>query len=179
MTINEFITLKYKDIIIMTQKICKGNEQSEEVSHYVISQFLENPKSQALIDTGDAMSYLSGAIWRSFNSSTSPYHTIYRQKGRVHSMTPKEFNRQDDSYYDFERDSVTEEVYGILTDMEVESIDSWYRATIMKMYIECGNYSEIARKTGIPRTSISHAVNETKEYIKQTLKNRGIEWNYN
>lgn len=161
----------------MTQKICKGNSQSEEVSHYVISQFLENPKAQTLIDSGDAMSYLSGAIWRSFNSSTSPYHTIYRQKGRVHGLTPREENLQDDNLYDYDKDMVTEEIQGILVDMEVESIESWYRATVFKMYIQTGNYSEIARKTGIPRTSVSHAVNEAIDYIKQTLKNRGIEWN--
>ena len=161
----------------MSKRICKGNSQYEEVAHYVISEFLENPKAEGLVSRGEAMFYLSGAIWRSFNSSTSPYHTIYRQKGRVHGMTPKDLNIQDDNLYDYERDSVIEEIQGILVDMEVESIESWYRATIFKMYLQTGNYSEIARNTQIPRTSVSHAVEEAKNYIRETLKNRGIEWN--
>lgn len=163
----------------MSKKICKGSLESDEVAHYVISEFLENKKAESLVSNGEGMFYLSGAIWRSFHSSTSPYHTLYRQKGRVFGLHEDYDVGEDDNLYDFERDSVTEEIYGILTDMEVESIEAWYRATIFKMYLKTDNYSEIARKTGIPRTSISHAVNEAIEYIKQTLKNRGIEWNYN
>jgi hypothetical protein len=162
----------------MSKRICKGSPQSEEVAHYVISQFLENPKAQPLIDTNDAMSYLSGAIWRSFNSSTSPYHTIYREKGRTHSLKEGFDHGEYDNEYDFERDMITEEIEGILTDMEVDTIETWFQSTLFKMYIQTGNYSEIARKTKIPRTSISHAVNEARDYIQQTLKKRGIEWNY-
>lgn len=160
----------------MCSRICKGSKESEEVAHYVISEFLENPKAESLVSKGEAMSYLSGAIWRSFHSSTSPYHTVYRQKGRVFGLSPWHDNILDDNEYDHEQDSVTEEILGILTDMSEESKESWYRATMLKMYIEYGNYSEIARRTGIPRTSVSHAVNEAKEFIQQTLKNRGIEW---
>lgn len=178
MTINEFITHKYKDIVTMSKRICKGSPQSEEVAHYVISQFLENSKANALIQSGDAMSYLSGAIWRSFNSSTSPYHTIYREKGRTHSLKGDFDWGEWDNEYDYRRDQITEEIEGILTDMEVDTIETWYQSTLFKMYIQTGNYSEIARKTKIPRTSISHAVNEAKQHIQQTLKNRGITWNY-
>lgn len=177
MTVNEFITLKYKDIVKMSKKICKGNHQSEEVAHYVISEFLENPKAQSLIDTNDGMSYLSGAIWRSFNSSTSPYHKVYRQSGRVFGLH-EGFDHGDYDEYDIERDLLTEEIQGILTDMEVDTIETWYQSTIFKMYIRVGNYSEIARKTGIPRTSVSHAVNECSEHIKEILNKRGITWNY-
>lgn len=162
----------------MSKRICKGSPQSEEVAHYVISQFLENPKALPLVKSNDAMSYLSGAIWRSFNSSTSPYHTIYREKGRTHSLKEGFDHGEYDSEYDFERDRITEEIEGILTDMEVDTIETWFQSTLFKMYIQTGNYSEIARKTKIPRTSISHAVNEARDYIQQTLKERGIEWNY-
>ena len=160
----------------MSKRICKGSSQSEEVAHYVISQFLENPKAEGLCQTGDAMSYLSGALWRSFNSSTSPYHTIYREKGRVHSL-PTGWDPSEETEYDLHSDLILEEIEGILIDMEVESIQTWYQCTIFKMYLKVGNYSEIARKTSIPRTSVSHAVQECRKHIKQTLKQRGIEWN--
>lgn len=177
MTINQFIEARYEDIMLMTRRICKGSTQSEDVCHYVISEFLENPKALPLIQTGDAMSYLSGAIWRSFNSSTSPYHTLYREKGRVHSLH-EGFDHGDDETYDHEIDVVTEHIEGILLDMEHESLESWYEATIFKMYIKVGNFSEIARRTKIPRTSVSHAHSECIDKIKLELKNRGIEWNY-
>ena len=178
MTVNEFITLRYKDIVTMSKRICKGTENAEEVAHYVIADFLENPKAQALIDSKDGMSYLSGVIWRSVNSSTSPYHKVYRQSGKVFGMH-EGYDKQDtDSLYDYERDLLTEEIQGILTDMEVDTIETWYQSTIFKMYLKTNNYSEIARNTGIPRTSVSHAVGECGEYIKETLNKRGIIWEY-
>lgn len=162
----------------MTKRICKGSSQSEDVAHYVISDFLENPKSLALIRSGDAMSYLSGAIWRSFNSSTSPYHTIYREKGRVHSLHESFDHGESDYLYDHERDDVVEHIEGILLDMEHESLESWYQATIFKMYLKVGNYSEISRRTQIPRTSVSAANTECTRKIREELIKRGIEWNY-
>ena len=178
MTLNEFITLKYKDIVTMSKRICKGTENAEEVAHYVIADFLENPKAQALVDSKDGMSYLSGVIWRSVNSSTSPYHKIYRQSGKVFRIH-EGYDKQDtDSLYDYERDLLTEEIEGILTDMEVDTVEAWYQSTILRMYLKTNNYSEIARKTGIPRTSISHAVAECGEYIKDQLNKRGILWEY-
>jgi DNA-directed RNA polymerase specialized sigma24 family protein len=44
------------------------------------------------------------------------------------------------------------------------------------MWLETKNYSEIARKTDIPRTSISQAVEECRQYIKQTLKDRNVNY---
>lgn len=177
MTLNEWITQNYNGIMLMSKRICKGNVQYADVAHYVIADFLENVKAEGLIERREAMSYMSGAIWRSFNSSTSPYHTLYREKGRVHSLHESYDVGDTDSLYDYDRDLLTEEIEGVLVDMEVEGIELWYIATIFKMYIREGNYSEIARKTGIPRTSISHAVGEAKEYIKAKLKQRGFEWN--
>ena len=50
----------------------------------------------------------------------------------------------------------------------------WYRARLLKMYIETPNFSELSRMTDIPRTSISKAVDEAKAYIIDELKNRNI-----
>jgi len=161
----------------MSRKICKGSVESEEVAHYVISQFLENPKAQHLVEAGEAMSYLSGAIWRSFNSSTSPYHKVYRQSGRVFGL-PDYYDAEDlRPEYSLEQDALVEEINGILTDLEYESIETWYMATLFKMHQNGENYSAISRNTGIPRTSVSTAVQQCANYIKQQLINRNILWN--
>ena len=59
--------------------------------------------------------------------------------------------------------------------MLAEGVDQWFRATLFKMWLQQSNYSELARITRIPRTTISQAVKECREYIQQTLKQRGIE----
>ena len=174
--INEFFEKNYNNIIIMATKICKTSE-SEEVAHYVMSEFIEHPRAEELIEKGEAMKFMSGMIYRSFHSSTSPYHTQYRQKGKVFSLKDN-FDHADDNTYDEHTDMVLDAIEGILEDMQADNIETWYRSTLFRMWLKVGNYSEIHRNTGIPRTSISQGVEEAKKYIKQRLKENGIDYEF-
>ena len=173
---NKFLTERYDDIITMSKKICKSSSESEDVAHFAIESFMYHERGQELVDSGRGMNFLSGIIHRSFHSSTSQYHTLYRQKGRVHALPQDYDNKPDDNTYDHNIDSMLEAVQGILEDMKVESTAMWYRATLLEQYMEAGNYSEIARRTNIPRTSISIAVEEAKAYIKERLNIHNITW---
>tara|TARA_R110000822_G_scaffold65772_1_gene160909 strand:+ start:2124 stop:2609 length:486 start_codon:yes stop_codon:yes gene_type:complete len=158
----------------MSKKICRSSSESEEVAHFAIAEFMEHERGQELVDSGRAMNFLSGIIHRSFHSSTSKYHTIYRQKNRMHSL-PDNYDQQEDTeMYDYEQDEATESIQGVLEDMKADGIDLWFRAVLFEMYVKEPNYSELARQTKIPRTTISKAVEEAKEYIQITLKNNNI-----
>ena len=88
----------------MAKKICKGSIEWEDVAHFAISEFMEHERGQEIVDSGRGMNFLSGIMWRSFNSSTSTYHTIYRQKNRVHELQDKHTQIEDveyDPYQDF------------------------------------------------------------------------------
>ena len=161
----------------MAQKICKGSKEYEDVAHFAIESFMQHERGQELIDAGRAMNFLSGIMWRSFNSSTSEYHALYRQKDRVGALEPKHLN-QPDTEYDPDMDIAIGTIQGIIEDMEADRTDLWYRATLLQMYIHTPNYSELARKTGIPRNSISHAVEEAKQYIHEQLKILGINYEF-
>ena len=173
---NKFLEQNYKAIIIMARKICRSSPESEEVAHFAISEFIEHERGQEIVDSGRGMNFLSGIIHRSFHSSTSKYHTIYRQKGRMHELPEWHENLQDIEDYDYEQDMATEAIQGILEDMKAESIELWFRSTLFEMYIKEPNYSELARQTQIPRTSISKAVEEARAYIKLTLNNNNINY---
>ena len=140
----------------------------------MISEFLEHHSAERLVEDGEAMKFMSGMIHRSFHSSTSRYHTVYRQKGRMHTISKPIDDEVEE--YDYDTDYTIEAIEGILEEMQAEGIELWYRATLFRMWIETSNYSEISRKTGIPRTSISQAVEEAREFIKQTLKDRGVHY---
>lgn len=154
----------------MAQRICKSPE-AEEVAHYAIEQFMHHKRGQELVDKGQAMLFLSGIIHRSFHSSTSPYHTVYRQKGRVHRLYDKTAERIADEEYDIEQDLLIESIQGIMEDMESDGVEQWFRVILFKMWLDQPNYSELERITHIPRTSISQAVKECREYIKQRIAN--------
>lgn len=158
----------------MAKKICKGSAEAEDVAHFAITEFMEHERGQELVEGGKALNFISGIIWRSFWSATSRYHTIYRQKGRVYTSATDLEIMKDDNPYDYERDIAAEAISGVLEDMKADSIELWFRATLFEMWIKEPNYSELARQTKIPRTSISKAVDEAREYIQQTLKNNNI-----
>ena len=158
----------------MSKKICRSSQESEEVAHFAIAEFMEHERAQELVDAGRAMNFLSGIIHRSFHSSTSKYHTIYRQKGRMHGLPQSHDNIQDDNIYDWEQDIATEAIQGILEDMKADTIELWFRAVLFEMWIKEPNFSELSRQTKIPRTSIAKAVEEAKTYIQLTLQNNNI-----
>ena len=124
----------------MAKKICKGHSEYEDVAHFAITEFMTHERGQELVDTGRGMNFLSGIMWRSFNSSTSQYHTVYRQKGRMHSLPET------------------------------------HLSTLLQMWLENPNYSELSRRTGIPRNSISNAIEEAKKYIREQLKLQNINY---
>lgn len=153
----------------MSKRICKSQE-AEDVAHYAIEQFMLHKRGQEIVNKGQGMLFLSGIIHRSFHSGTSPYHKLYRQSGRVHELYDKTAERIADEDYDIEWDLKIESIQGIMEDMEADTIEQWFRVVLFKMWLEQPNYSELSRITKIPRTSISQAVNECKEYIKTRIE---------
>lgn len=161
----------------MSKKICKGSHEAEDVAHYAIETFMQHERGQELVDTGRALNFISGIIWRSFNSSTSEYHALYRQKGRMHELNHHVL-QQPDGEYNHQEDHVVGAIQGIIEDMLCDRTDLWYRATLLNMYTITPNFSELSRKTRIPRNSISKAVDEARDYIKQQLKLQGIDYDF-
>jgi len=174
-SLNRFLTDSYDDIILMSKKICRGSGESEEVAHFAMAEFMEHERATELVEANRAMNFLSGIIHRSFHSSTSKYHTVYRQKGRVHGLTQKHYNKQDDNIYSIEQDNVTDAIQGILEDMQQDRKGELYiRSMLFQMWIKESNFSELSRITHIPRTSIAQYVSDAKTYIQQQLKNNNI-----
>ncbi len=171
---NQFLTDNYDNIIRMAKRICKGSHESEDVAHHAIESFLVHKRAQEIVDAGEGMKFLSGIIWRSFHSATSPYHKLYRQSGKVYALYADTAARLHDiphEEYDFETDLTIESIQGIIEDMLSDTVEQWYRATLFNMWLKEPNYSELARVTGIPRTSISQAVQECRAYIKKRTNN--------
>ena len=209
-TVETFLSENYNEIVTMSSKICGGHQDHLDVAHYCIANFIEHVRAEELVKEGRAMNFLSGMIHRSFRSSTSPYHKLYRQSGRVYAndelfrlttdgnekygedslnpfkkVTGIKGQRQKmyenlehiNTDYDFTIDYVTEAILGILEEMKLmsdEHKDIWYMAVLFELWLDTPNYSELSRKTNIPRTSISQAVQQCKEYIQEELKNRNI-----
>lgn len=171
--IDRFLEDHYQDILKMTEKITQDANYCE-IAHFVIEQFMMHDRAYELIEEGNAMRFLSGMIHRNYHSSTSPYHKLFRQSGRVYAKSDI-VHDQEESEYDYETDLRLDAIEGILEDMMADSQHLWYIAVLFRMWIETPNYSELERRTQIPRTSISQAVNECRVYIQQKMKENGID----
>lgn len=176
MILNKFIEERYTDIMLMARKICRSHHESEEVGHYCILKFMEHERAEELIEANRAMNFISGIMHRSFHSSTSQYHKDIRQKGKMHSLPSTTQLETSDIEYNNEKDIVLETIEVILEEMVTESKEQWFRSVLFQMWSKDPNFSKISREVKVPRTTISRAVEEAREYIKQELKNRGIDY---
>jgi len=161
--------------MLMSKKICRSHPEWEELGHYCIEKFMVHERAEELIEANRAMQFLSGIMHRSFHSSTSQYHKDIRQKGRMHTLpdtTQLEFSDVD---YNLEQDILIDTIEVILEEMVSDSKELYFQAVLFQMYSKEQNFSKISREVGIPRTTISRAVEDAKKYIKQQLKNRGID----
>jgi hypothetical protein len=176
--INDFISERYDEIMLMSKKICRSHREWEEVGHFSIEKFMIHERAEELIRANRAMNFLSGIIHRSFHSSTSQYHTLIRQKNRMFGVDDMTQVDSEDSEYNYELDSILDVIQTIIEEMVVENRDQWFRATLFQQWLLNPNFSSMSRKNDIPRTSISTAVNEAIAYIQNELKNRGIDYEF-
>ena len=190
--LNNFITDNYDKIVHLARKTVKSSDRLiyEDLAHHAMEAFINHERAEELIETKKAMQFLSGIMYRSWCSGLSPWHkerSGYRKEVELYpdiigtgglelfvnkSHTENVWAKHDEAPYDMEWDLQIEAIEGVMEDMESDTIEQWFRVTLFKMWLDEPNYSELSRSTGIPRTTISQAVKECKDYIKQR-----IEWN--
>ena len=189
-TLDKFVTDNYSKIVHLARKIIKSSDKLlyEDLAHHAMESFIKHERAEELIEKKQAMQFLSGIMYRSWYSSTSPWHKErngYRKEVELFpdvaaangefvylnkSHTENVWAKHDDEPYDIEWDLKIEAIQGIMEDMEADTVEQWFRVVLFKMWIKTSNYSELERITGIPRTSISQAVKECKEYIKNRIE---------
>lgn len=183
----------YKQILEWSRNICKGDELYQDLAHYAIETFMLHDRYDEIMEretneptTGHARAFLLSIMrnsWYGAKSEFSRYYKAHRADigQRKRNIDPDDFeNRINSNYheYNFEQDRLTEAITGILEEMAISDQLLWYNSKLFQMWLDQPNYSEISRQTGIPRTSISKAVEETKNYIKTELKNRNIDYDF-
>lgn len=186
----DWITENYDNIIQWSRNICKNDPLYDELAHYSIEQLLTHKRYEEILakhTTNPEFGHLRGFIlaimrnsWYGKKSEFSRIHKAHRadighRKRVVTDQHMANLLDVPEDTYDFEIDFLVTAIEGLLEEMELELESGlWYRARLLKMWLETPNFSELARITDIPRTSISKAVEEAKVYIIEELKKRKI-----
>lgn len=141
MNAHQWIEQNYKEIIQWSKNISKNSEY-KDLAHYVIEQFLLRPDKDEITQDGAARWFIVRTMLNSFRSSTSQYHTIYRQKGRVNTELPE---LQQAEPYNPEIDLLFQQAESILQEM-LQSKDSklWYIANLFQRWVEQPNYPKLS-----------------------------------
>jgi len=189
---NNWITENYTNILQWTKNITKSDELSGDLAHYAIETFMTHRKYNEIMDKdtldpeyGHARGFILAIIRNSWYGKKSEFTRYYKAHRadigqRKRNISDDDFNNRLESRstheYDYEQDFIIEAIEGIIEEMAIDTKKMWFSAKLFQMWLETPNYSKLARELDIPRTSISSAVEEAKEYIRQELKNRGINY---
>ena len=187
-----WINDNYENILQWADNITKGDELANDLAHYSIETFMTHKRYQEILDKdaqdpsfGHCRGFILAIMRNSWYGKKSEFSRTYKLHRadighRKRVVSDEEFaariESQPQHQYNYEKDFVIEAIEGILEEMAIDTKDLWYKGKLFKLWIQTPNFSKLARETGIPRTSISNAVEEAKEYIKQELKNRGIDY---
>lgn len=187
-----WVNENYTNIRQWASNITKSDELTDDLAHYAIEKLLGHPRFEELSlrdqdepKVGHLRAFILAIMrnaWFGHKSEFTRYYKIHRADigQRKRNLTEEDFNnrleKQGQDDYNYDRDYIVEAIEGILEEMEINTKDLWFKARLFRMWLETPNFSKLARETGIPRTSISNAVEEAKEYIKQELKNRNIDY---
>ncbi len=185
-----WIESNYLNIVQWANNITKGDQLSEELAHYSIEKFMTNPRYEEIINRdsqepefGHCRGFILAIMRNSWYGAKSEFTRIHKAHRadigkRKRNLTEEHFDRLTQTpieEYDIETDRLIEAIEGLLEEMALDIEGKlWFDAKLFQMYLEDPNYSSLARKTDIPRMSISNAVSEARTYILQELKIRGI-----
>ena len=170
--------------------IAKGDQLAEELGHYAIEQFMTHPRYQEIClrdaaepKYGHCRGFILAIMRNSWWGKKSEFSRIHKSHRTDIGYRKRDISEtrldalllKDDIAYDYDTDRLLDAIEGLLEEMELDYKGKlWFNARLFQMYLECQNFSELSRKTDIPRTSISNAVEEAKEYILNELKERKI-----
>lgn len=164
MTVQNWINSNYEKYKSDCAGITRGHDLSEELCHYVLTEFLYKPEVQTIVESGGAYYYLIRMTLNNWNSITSPFYRTYRQPYlEVETLTEQADAIPDTSEPDIEQ--LAKRVEAQMNKL------GWYEKNLFIAYVEHnGNASSLSKETRIPRTSISLTLKNIRNFIKAGVK---------
>lgn len=166
--INKWVEDNYNDIVSWITGVTRGERQDlvNDFIQDIVIIFLGHPKSLQAIERGEARWFIVRIAMNQWRSKTSTFHYQYRL--RYTDMVDKEL--QADEPYDPEQDLLLELLMISLDEMSRVS-DYRYEYFMIMLYYSSGcNFSEVERRTKIPRTTVSSVYYRGMEKLRQIIK---------
>ena len=190
MTITEWCNLNYQPFKEACERISESSPLAEELTHYVITEFLLKPDVQSIIDSGGAFFYCLRIATNNWKSTTSPFYRNYRDPNlsielkETHHHERLENDTHDEAEHEHRRSSRTKEKMNGIEEISewtfeeiYEQIQTgistlgWYERELLQVYADNnGNASLVSRLTKIPRTSINLTIRKVKLHLTKKIR---------
>lgn len=161
--ISEYIECNYEDLRNICKKITCNNELSDDLLHEVILQLLE--KNKCDIKQEEIKWYIIRVIQLNWNSKTSPF--FYKHKRYIDLKTELTFSNdiEEDNSYIYENEELLQKVENEFCKL------SWFYKQLFEQYLVLGSLRKLNLATKIPIASLSRYIRESKQIIKNNIKN--------
>ena len=162
--IEGYLTKHYYELVNIAKKITKNHNLHQDLLHFVVVELYEKEKIILKSYDDNSIRYYITAIMRiNWYSKTSPFY--YKVKKEIDKYQDISDFKDDviEGQYDFEK----EEILGIL-EVEWSELD-WFKKSLFQMYMELGSINKVAKKTTIPKTSVSNYLKQGRNQIKENI----------
>lgn len=160
MTSKEWIASNHSALGDAAKRIAKGNPLHSDLTSEVIIAFLEHKDAELITQSGGAWFFCLRICVNLWKSQTSPFYKKY--KWEMEQLNPSHDRPEEPE----------EDTEGILAQIDtiIDTQLSWYEGRLLESYVAEGkNVSALARKTGIPRTSITLTLTRIRNHIQKSI----------
>lgn len=156
--VEQFVTDNYGPLSEAAHKITNGDELAEELLHYCLDEFLRKKNVIEIINNGGGRFYCVRIMLNSWKSTSSAFFYTYRKE----SPSMAEVVNEEEPV---EIDLVMVDRIQVLLDQL-----PWFDKMLFEVMVkESHTISSLSRATGIPRTSVSLAINRVRKHIRKNL----------
>lgn len=166
--IEQYITKNYFELLSIAKKITRGHELYNDLLNDVLLQLYERTKQIELksYDDNSIKYYIVAVLRINWNSSTSPFYYRVRKESDKYSPLSDNYEVQDDF-----SERMDKEILIQCLEISFAELD-WFHKSVMEMYLTQGSLKAVARKTGIPVSSIARYVNRAKGELKDNTEKK-------
>ena len=171
--IEDYIVRNYFHLLQISGKITRGHELSNDLLNDVLLQLYEKNSDIVLrnYEDNDIKYYITAVMRINWQSKTSPFY--YRIRREIDKYTPINDNYE---VMDDVDDKMDKEILIQCLEISFAELD-WFRKSVFELYMTMGSYNAVSKKTGIPISSISRYIRESKDEIKLKIKDKLNEGN--
>jgi hypothetical protein len=156
---------EYDNLRKIAYKICKGNQNTDDLLHDVLLQLTFNETYNTLDDKSRVFFFIR-TITNQYKSNNSSYHKTYRKN--ILEEIPPNYNIEAEEYN--EKPSISWITETLDEELRINPT-FWYNHGIYTLYLQHKKLETIHRITKIPKYSLRITLKEMKLWINNKWKN--------